>query len=433
MAEVRPFRALRYNPEILRDSAEVLCPPFDTITPELQASLYERSPYNVVRLEAGEQHETDTPQNNRYTRAAVLLRGWRKERVLLRDPSPAFYLVRHTFRFRGEQRARLELMARVRLQEYEKRVVLPHEHTRDDDKRDRLALMKACSANFSPIMCLYREGTKSLAPILERVIARTAFMEVEASGGEGYTLWSINDQESANEIGLAMNTKVLYVADGHHRYETALAYRDLVKVSGGGAHLEAGSFGLVMMGLIEFDDPGLIVLPYHRALRFLDSSTLARVRGGLMEWFSLDQTQGGKTIGLEAFLEEIDRRGQSQMVIGLLEPGSLGFQMLVLKERTDLSSWGPIGRSEAWVLEDRVLRPIMEDSLAERLEYVHEAEEVERGVRTGQYQMGFFLKSFPLDLFETIINQGQMLPPKSTFFYPKLPTGLIINLLEEGP
>ena len=157
MADVRPFRGLRYNQTIAGELSGIICPPFDTISADLQTSLKPRSPYNVVRLELGERLPTDTPEDNRYTRTAALLRTWIGDQVLVREGKPAFYLVQHSFQFRGLQRSRLELMGCVRLEDYERGAVLPHEFTRDEDKRDRLALMQACHANFSPIMCLYRD------------------------------------------------------------------------------------------------------------------------------------------------------------------------------------------------------------------------------------------------------------------------------------
>ena len=184
MADVRPFKGLRYNLRTVGELSDIISPPFDTIPPQLQESLYRRSPYNVVRLEAGEKRASDTPQDNRYTRSAALLKEWMDKGALVREEKPAFYLVQHTFET-GDGKtgggntgararvSRLELMACVRLEEYERRVVLPHEYTRDEDKRDRLALMEACRANFSPIMCLYRDEGKRLSPIFRHSDGRT--------------------------------------------------------------------------------------------------------------------------------------------------------------------------------------------------------------------------------------------------------------------
>ena len=433
MADVAPFRGLRYDQQMVGDLSPIVCPPFDTIPPELQRTLYERSPYNVVRLEAGETLPTDTPNDNRYTRAASLLASWINTGVFLRDTSPAFYLVEHTFQHRGTGLSRLELMCRVRLEEYERRVVLPHEYTRAADKRDRLALMEACHVNLSPIMCLYRDRQGRLNQVFRSTMTSRPLVEFSDAGEQGYRLWRIDTEGDVAEIGEVMSSKSLYIADGHHRYETALAFRDRAAADREGSD-EPSNF--VMMGLISFDDPGLLVLPYDRVLRGLDSTTLKKVGERLHQFFDVEPLSTREGARLDAFLTEIDLRGKAGPAMGLLDPqgvdGAEGevLQLLTLKNDIRLESWGPIAESEAWILEEQVLRPILGDALAQCLEYIHEGEEAAKLVRTGEYQLGFFLRSFPLDLFERIMDQGQRLPPKSTFFYPKLPTGVVINVLE---
>ena len=431
MADIRPFKGLRYHPRFLGELSRMVCPPFDTIPPELQRSLYQQSPYNAVRLEAGERASTDTPQDNRYTRAAALFKGWVEGQALVREEEPAFYLVQHTFKSQDSAWARLELIGCVRLEDYENRVVLPHEYTRDEDKRDRLALMEACNANFSPIMCLYRDAQRRLSRVYQRALSEPPLVDFSDIGEQGYRMWKIDDPGQTREIREAMSSRPLYIADGHHRYETALTYRDLMVSSGpGGAQAGDEAFNFVMMGLIDFDDPGLMVLPYHRVVGGLGDATLTQVRNELREFFGVEPFPGGDQLELEEFLGTIAWLGKDRPVIGLLDSSRGGAQLLVLRREVDLDAWGPIARSEAWILEEQVLRPILGDSLAQRVNYIHDGHEAEQGVRSGEYQLGFFLKPFPMGLFETIMNLGERLPPKSTFFYPKLATGLVINLLE---
>ena len=432
MADVRPFRGLRYNTEIVGELANIVSPPFDTIPPELHQSLHRRSPYNVVRLEAGERLPSDTDQDNRYTRSAALFADWMNKAILVREESPAFYLVQHTFTSSGREMSRLELMARVRLEEYERRVVLPHEYTRDEDKRDRLALMDACNANFSPIMCLYRDGERRLSSTFRLVMAGQPIMDFSDTGDQGYRVWKIDDQEQMTGISEALASRPLYIADGHHRYETALTYRNRTRLGRAGGQDDGdAAFNFMMMGLVEFDDPGLMVLPYHRVLGSLSDEALAQVRNKLNEFFDSEYLSGGVQAGLGKLLEEIELRGKDLLVMGLLDPGvSNGYQLLVLKQGIARDEWSPVGDSEAWILEEQVLKPILRDSLGKCIDYVHDGDEAVERVSGGEFQMGFFLKPFPLGLFETIMDMGQRLPPKATFFYPKLPTGLVINLME---
>ena len=432
MADVRPFKGLRYNPQIVGELSEIICPPFDTIPPELQSSLYQRSAYNVVRLESGERFASDGPGDNRYTRGASLFSKWKEDRVLVQELEPAFYLVRHGFRFRGRERSRLELMACVRLEDYQRRVVLPHEFTRDEDKRDRLALIKACRANFSPIMCLYRDHERRLSPIFDDAMSRAHLMEFSDPGEQNYTVWKINGGKPVAEISEVMSSTALYIADGHHRYETALTYRDLRLESGDEPTAANAAFNFVMMGLIEFDDAGLMVLPYHRAIGGLEPSAMDRVHTRLRELFTVEPFLGRGKAGLQEFQDEIERRGSDKLTMGLLDPSVGGFQVITLKDSIDPGAWaeGPITDSEAWLLEEQVLAPVLGDSLADYVAYIHDGVEAEHRVESGEYQLGFFLKPFPLGLFESVVNSGRRLPPKSTFFYPKLPAGLVINPLD---
>ena len=430
MAVLIPFRGLSYSPEVAGDIGEAISPPFDTISPELQESLYQRSPHNVVRLEAGQSRATDGPGDDRYSRAAATLKDWMARGVLRRDTEASFYLVRHSFGFRGADRERIELMACVGLEEYFQGMVLPHEFTRADDKSDRLALLQACRANFSPIMGLYRDPEKRLPAIFRSAMAGPPLMEMSDAAEQGYTVWRIDRTGWINEIKEAIAPRPLYIADGHHRYETALNFRNLSRsgIEESWAGDEPSNF--VMMGLIDFDDPGLLVLPYHRVARGLGDAALDRVRGDLARFFHR-QPFGNEDQppSYTRLLEEVEAQGKDKVVMGLLDPKGSGLELLTLKPEAAQEEWGLLGDSEAWVLEEQVLRPILGESLGRCISYVHDGDEAAESVRSGQYELGFFLRPFPLGLFETIVKAGHRLPPKSTFFYPKLPAGLVINLL----
>ena len=430
MADVQPFKGLRYNQDTVGDVGSVICPPFDTISADMQSSLYEQSPYNVVRLESGQSFSTDTPQNNRYTRSALLLARWIQDQVLVQEERSSFYLVRHTFHVRGEQKTRLELMGRVKLEEYESRVVLPHEYTRDADKRDRLALMEACRANLSPIMCLYQDSNNAVSEVLQKAMSDQPTLDFSDSGGNRYAVWPIEAPDPVNSLREELAGKQLYIADGHHRYETALNHRNLMRSKVGERHTREEGFDFVMMGLVDFSDPGLVVLPYHRVVGGLSATSLAEVRYELWKYFDGVPVAGDEQAGLDVFLDEVDGRGRDHLALGLMDPETGSNQVLVLKGGIDLSSHGPIAGSEAWVLEELILKPTLGGSLGQRIDYIHDAEGAKGRVKVGEFQLGFFLKPFPLKLFETVMDLGQRLPPKSTFFYPKLATGLVMNLLE---
>ena len=429
MAEVRPFRGLRYNSDIVGSLSDIIAPPFDTISPELQESLYSRSPHNVVRLEAGKRLPADTPSDNRYTRTASLLREWLRGNVLQREDSPCFYLVRHAFTIGGQPTSRLELMAAVGLAEYDERVVLPHENTRDADKEDRLALISAARANISPIMCLYRDPSGEVPAVLADVSSKEPLAEFIDVGVQEYAMWRLEDPADVERIQAALSDRPLYIADGHHRYETALNYRRAMSEESAASRPAPWDF--VMMGLVDFDDLGLRVLPYHRTLLGLDQGGLERMREQLkvvFEWQPVDGVAG--LAGLEA---KVGESGKGRLSVGLYDPAETGLNLLTFKNTVHPVARGPLAQSEAWILERHVLNPVLGEALGLHVDYVHDLEEMERRAGSGECQMGFLLKPFPLDLFETVMDQGLRLPPKSTFFFPKLATGLVMNPLHDAP
>ena len=423
MADVRPFHGLLYNTDLVGDIASVVSPPFDTIPAHLQEELYRRSPYNVVRLEAGQELGADTSDNNRYTRAAAAFREWLSTDVLLRDPDAAFYLLRHDFIHEGQARSRLGLVACVQLEEYDRRVVLPHEFTGQKDKDDRLALMEACQANFSPIMVLYRDHSGQVESAFSRTAEQSPTLTVSGADGQNYRLWRIADPENIGTIQQAMASLPLYIADGHHRYETALKYHQSHPATDAD---EASR--CMMMVLVEFQDPGLIVLPYHRVLGPLDQSQLDSVWSVLSEWGEI--TPLPATTDVRRLEAEVESAGRDGLAMGLLGPTGDGPYLLSIRQRPEMNSWGPMAHSEPWLLEEKILPKALGDALEGCLTYVHDANEAESLAHSEAPHIALFLKAFPLDLFQRIVDTGAKLPRKSTFFYPKLPTGLVINSLQ---
>ena len=427
MANVRPFRGLLFNPQVVRDLSSVICPPYDVISPQLQKELYRQSLHNVVRLEEGEVHPSDTPSNNRYTRAADTLQQWMRDRILVRDMDPAYYLVRHGFPSDGGSRVRLGLLAAVGLVEYERGVVLPHEYTQRAAKEDRLALMEACRANLSHVMLLYRDEEKRMPDLFRQVMEDAPTFSFSDSKENTYALWHITDPSHTGLIRQAMSSKALYIADGHHRYETALAYRDSQADAGEGG--DAGH-NFIMAYLVEFEDPGLVVLPYHRVVGGLDSDTLARLWDQMDRVFVPGPFAAGPQVSPEGFLTEIQTRVGSELVLGVVRSGNERANLLTIRPEAVPRERGPIASFEAWTLEETVLKPVLRDSLDRHVTWTHDAHEAIGRLQDGWHQAAFLLKPLPMDLFEAIVSQGERLPRKSTFFYPKLPTGLVINPLE---
>jgi uncharacterized protein (DUF1015 family) len=430
MVDFRPFRGLRYNSKVVGDLASTLCPPYDLIAPELQQSLYGLSPYNVVRLEEGERLESDDAATNRYTRAAALFDQWLRQEVLVREQEACFYLLRQAYRFRGHQKARLGLMGCVRLEEYDRRAVLPHEYTQAPPVQDRVALMEACLANFSPIMGLYRDSSGLLSPVIREVMAQGPIVHIRDSGEQELTLWAVAARDLREAVGKFFAQRVVYLADGHHRYEAALKFRDIqLSQAASLAHTDAaGNF--VMMTLIGFDDAGLMVLPYHRVLEGLAAPVVTQLMKRLHQLFEVRPVAGAGNGGAEGLLEQVAHSGKERQTIGLVGREDESRRLLTLRPEVDRDSWGPLAISEAWILEEQVLKPVLGRRLTEHLSYVHDHHLAVEQVASGQRQMAFLFNPLPMAQFESVVGEGRRLPPKSTFFYPKLPTGLVINQLD---
>ena len=432
MADVRPFRGLRYNPDLVTDLSQVICPPYDVISPQQQEALYQRSPYNIVRLEYGKAG----PGSDRYTAAAHIFQEWRRQEVLVADRQPAFYLLQETYADRqGAPRTRHALVGGVRLEEFSKGGILPHEETGEGAKRDRLELLSACRANLSPIMGLYWDSSGGVLSVIEAARADPPLYQVSGDGGEAVTVWRLSQPQDVAAIQEALRPLPLYLADGHHRYETSLTYRDLQRSQGE----RAEDSEYVMMALIDLADSGLQLLGYHRLLGGLGpeeerllahhaESTFEEVRS-----VELPAEEGEAAQRVQAILGE----GHSgRQVVGLVDRQGIRFRLLALREEAAawLARQNPstteLTKCDVWALQEGVLDPVMHShathGAALRLEYTPDEGEALRQVREGSFQVAFLLQPMPLGVFEGVVRQGVRLPPKSTYFTPKLPTGLVI-------
>jgi uncharacterized protein (DUF1015 family) len=427
MAVFRPFRGCRYVPQVAGSLDDLLCPPYDMIGPALKQSLQGLSPYNAVHLEGGEQPDPVNPEAS-YHRAASLFRQWLENGALRQEDVPCFYLMRHTYQDQGETKQQSGLFGNILVEEYGHGSVLPHEFTREPAVLDRVALLEASMTQFSPLMTLYRDASNDLAPIMEQITA--AAPDLQSSGNPmcnigQVALWRITDPGLQGQITAFFEERPVFLADGHHRYEAALRYRRSRPESSSDA-----ASNYVMMSLTEFDDAGLQLLPYHKVIGGLSPEQLERLEASILELFDsrpIDLAQcGGQGLG-RMVIEE----GQSRHVVGLVGPGPDRARLLTLRDGIAWRQWGELAVSEAWLLDEQVIKPSLgDDALRRHVDYSHDAELTTGMVTGGTQQMAFLLKPFPMDAFESIVGGGQRLPSKSTFFYPKLPTGLVINRLD---
>lgn len=445
MATIVPFRGIRFNPKKAGNLAELVTPPYDVINKESQEAFYRRSPYNIIRLEYGKKYDTDDEYNNRYTRAAAFFKKWQEENVLVKDKDPALYLYQQEFEINGVKNVRTGFVCGVKLEPYEKGVVLPHEETMPKHKADRLELMRACRANFSPIFGLFADRDREVDRLL--LAAANGKPEVEFEDGDAqiHRMWVVSNPDTISRVQKLMSKQRVFIADGHHRYETALAYRDERQETdtGNGA---AKPYDYVMMTLVNLYDPGLTILPTHRLVKKVED--VSRFLSQVKEAFLVKEIDAGEYYG---YPEKIDRLLRKQANLDSESPaghkhvfvvytGDRRLYLLTLRDESAVESLMPPVHSRAWnrldvsVLQNLVLERYLGIGSEERasgdyLKYTRDGKEVFAEVDSGKFSMGIFMNPTMMEEVTMIASEGEKMPQKSTYFYPKLITGLVINEL----
>ncbi len=439
MGDVRPFCGLRYNLQRITDPSTVVTPPYDVISPEERSLYYSRSPYNIIRLESGEEQPGDSPENNKYTRAAATLADWLREGILIQEKQPAFYIVEHRFPYQGMEKSRWGLIARVRLEDFEKGQIRPHETTTREPAVDRLHLLRSCRTNLSPIIGLFRTEKGEMAVLLQALGKKTPDMSATDNYGVRYCLSVVTDEVAIEKVSTFLIDKVIYIADGHHRYETALRYQ---KEQSGAhpAHTGNESFNFVMMTLTDSQDPGLVVLPSHRLVRGLESHRIAQLEEMISPYFHTEELLPSLPSFSDAVRTRLgtpETRGQGGAVLGLYGLHGQKFCLLRLRRNADLRSlmteeelrlWGDL---DVVLLQQVILQAALGIDTREKedyhLKYTTDGLEARTRVDSGEYQLAFFVNPARVSSVLDAADAGRRLPQKSTYFYPKTPAGLVVN------
>ncbi len=440
MAEVHPFRGVRFNTEMAGPLADIITPPFDVISEKDQALFYERSPYNMVRLIRGKSTPYDTRGNNPHSRASDHLRRWLQEGVLKQDAEAGLYLTALDFPFQDTHQTRYGLIARVKLTEFADGVVLPHEKTFTNVKSERLGLLKACRTNFSPIFSLFDDPADLVAQWAELAAACKTEIDVVDYNGWRHRLWRITDQDRITTTIRYFKDRRLYIADGHHRYETALNYRNSL-----GADLPPGHpANFTMMYLCSMRDPGLIVLPAHRLLKDVPRSVLDAFVDRAREQFevrvlpyeedrrdnalaelmtALHANPGGGGIGV--FI----KRSRQFVVLKLKRPE-------IMKQMFGAELPEAIGLLDVTVLTRLIFMELLDFDQSrlddeKRIGYTTDPKQAVDAVVRGEYDVTFLLTPPSLQQICSVADRGLVMPRKATYFYPKAITGLVMNRLDE--
>lgn len=441
MACIKPLKGIRYNPDLIPSLAEVIAPPYDVIAPDYQRQLYARHPHNVVRLILGEEYPEDDEHSNKYARAARYFRQWLTEDILAEEEASAFYVYDQTYATsEGVSRTRRGLFAALRLEPWVSGIVRPHEFTHPGPKVDRLKLLRSSRANFSPIFGLYDDPDSEVDRALSMVVETPPVAAAIDDDGVINRLWVLREPDCLNRLSGLLEPREILIADGHHRYETALSYRDELKQQASSwTGEEAPNFVLTV--LVNLRSPGLTILPTHRIvdLHPVESSgpcfDLGKFLRQLSEFF---------------FVEELDGTSSAQFVVDRLKPphgspevGTFGMitgsRALLLRLRPESLSHPllPREKSPAFrALDVTLLHTFVIEHLlggkdiGGRLTYVKDAGEGVAAVREGKDRMIFLLNPTRLEEVQAVAQAGEKMPQKSTYFYPKLTTGLVMRSLE---
>jgi uncharacterized protein (DUF1015 family) len=433
VADIRPFYGTHYNPALVKDLAQVICPPYDIITPQLQQELYQRSDFNFVRIEYGRELTHDKNTDNKYTRAAATLESWLEQRVLVADGTPSFYVNDHRFRYRDKDYRRREINCLVRLEAWDKKIVRPHEGTLPRPKSDRLSLLWALQADTSPIMALYEDRQKRISSLLEAASRGKPLFHITTADGDSCRLWTVTDEKTTAMIGRYFSDQPVYIADGHHRYESALTYQRERR-----AYLKAGPesqpFDFVMVTLVDFDDPGLVILPAHRLVRGLPQSSLDGLRNGLNTIFQAEDLKPSEEYS-QAQIDECLVKNPGEVKILLFGPGRERLCRLTLSDFNPVRPMIPYFHSELYqkldvsVVDHVILEELLgltHEAAATYIDYTNDALEAVKRVQKGEYQLAVIVNPVSPQSIKSIADSGDRMPRKSTYFYPKVPSGLVL-------
>jgi uncharacterized protein (DUF1015 family) len=428
MPRIAAFRALRFDETRLPDLAQVIAPPYDVISPQQRDALEAQHGRNIVRL--------DLPRGDgdeKYANARRMLDQWMAEGVLREDAGPAIYRYEQTFSFDTgpgpRTYTRKGFVAAIELSPFSDRIVLPHEHTLSGPKVDRFKLIKTTEAHFSQIFALYRDPRGDAEAALERATVAAPTVDVTTPDGCRHRLWVITDRGVIADVVKALAPKQVMIADGHHRYETMLAIRDALRPAGAAPGTSQADYGPMFFARAE--DPGLLVLPTHRMVHGLPDAALDDLPERCRPWFSVE---AGDESDVAAIGQRLRREGENTVSFALRRGKQKQTTWLRLRKDADLSRLGPptLGCLDVSVLHGLILDPLLgigAEAMAKQsnLSYSHELGETLEAVAGGRAQAAFIMNATKVHQVLDACEAGFVLPQKSTYFQPKLATGLVMQ------
>jgi uncharacterized protein (DUF1015 family) len=428
MPEISLIKGVLYDTARV-DAGKVIAPPYDVISEDERAALEALDPHNVVRL--------ILPRGDgdaKYAGAAELFQKWQAEGVLKRDARPAVYRYHQAFQLAelpGRNFTRRGIICAVRIHAYDEKVILPHERTLRGPKEDRLKLMRATGTHFSQIFGLYRDPSRTADDAFARTEHRAPDLEGKTADGTTHRLWRVTDREALADIGRTISPLKVYIADGHHRYETMLALRDEIRAARGGTVGYRAASEFATFFLTNMSDPGMVVLPFHRLVHSVQGFDADAFLAKLRTVFEVDLLSGGAK-NIAALKTHVHELGQSRPSFGIVLPGSDHAWLASLAHDPRLPVHKALAQLDVTVLHGVVLERFLGiDREAQEkqthITYVKDSADAVARVLRKEAQVGFIMNPTRVDQVLHVADAGETMPQKSTFFYPKIASGMVMN------
>jgi len=439
MAEIIPFNAVHYDGEFAKDLNRIISPPYDVISPDEQEALYLFHPYNIIRLVLGKQFPDDSEIENRYTRAAATLRQWMETGVLKRSRDVGFTVYQMEFdQPEGGRRTVDGIVALVKVDDYGTGKVLPHEKTYKGPKEDQLNLIRACRANFTPIHGLFDDQPQEVMALYFDLLRSAPDQEAVDANGVVHRTWTLNAPAAVSKVVSTLAKKSIFIADGHHRYETSRAYKAEVIKAGAGS--PDGPHEYIMMYLTAMTHPGLTILPAHRMVKGIKDLDKMKVLDELKPYFDIEDlrfSDSDREEAVRTVLDKVHSYARIGGAFGMVIQGDKSFRLLRLKDfkLTD-SLMDTSVPSSLRALDVTILREIImgrglglgKDESEGHIEYTPLVFEAINKALKGEVQISFLLNPTRVDQMRAAAELGHKLPQKSTYFFPKISSGLVINV-----
>ncbi len=400
MADIIPFKGARYNPEKIKDISKVVAPPYDVISKEEQAELYKMSQHNIVRILLGKDLPCDNDKENKYTRAKSYLKAWQKKGVLKKDKEASVYITLQEFKIDGEVKRRAGFIALLKLEEFgtKKSSIYPHENTLSAPKEDRAKLIHAIEANLGPIFAVFEDKDKSISDILKDEMLSKPLVNIVDNQGVRNKFWKISDKKIINALRGSMKNKKIFIADGHHRYEVGLAFSKFKK---------GPKYGYTLAYFTDLFGDGLMVLPYHRLIGGVGES-LKPSTADLKKHFTINNLESKKDI--KPFLASA-KPSEARFVIYMDKK----FTGLIFKNKRDL---------DVNIAKNLIIGPLKNFFI----DFTKDLDYAIKEVNKGKFSFAILINPVKIAEIRDVAFLGMRMPQKSTYFYPKALTGLVINV-----